>query len=117
MPGADETGPGDALSLTCHQRAHKRQSNLTRAATMDDTDRLIREWEASGNMAKMVAAGIARKIASGMHRYEEFPPNSALAGEWDVSERTVSTAKRILGDHGILILENRRYYVALSRQA
>ena len=84
---------------------------------MADTDTLIKEWEASGNMAQMVAAGIARKIASGnMHRYEDLPPNSAFSDEWDVSERTVSAAKSILGDHGILILENRRYYVALSRQ-
>jgi hypothetical protein len=40
------------------------------------------------------------------------PPNSALSDEYDVSERTVSAAKSILGNHGILILENRRYYVA-----
>ena len=82
---------------------------------MADTDTLIKEWEASGNMAQMVAAGIARKIASGnMHHYEDLPLNSTLAAEWDVSERTVSAAKSILGNHGILILENRRYYVALS---
>jgi len=29
-----------------------------------------------------------------------------------VSERTVSAAKKLLGDHGILKLEERRYYVA-----
>ena len=84
---------------------------------MADTDRLIKKWEASGNTAQTVAAGIARKIASGnMHRYDDLPLNSALASEWDVSERTVSAAKKILGDHGILILENRRYYTALTRQ-
>ena len=82
---------------------------------MADTDTLIKEWEASGNMAQMVAAGIARKIATGnMRHYEDLPVNSALSTEYDVSERTVSAAKSILGDHGILILENRRYYVALS---
>lgn len=82
---------------------------------MADTDRLIREWEASPSMARKIAAGIARKIASGnMHRYEDLPPNAALAGEWDVSERTVSAAKSLLGDHGLLILSNKRYYVALS---
>lgn len=84
-----------------------------RDATMADTDRLIKEWEASGNMAQMVAAGIARKIATGnMHRFEDLPQISALAAEWGVSERTVSAAKSILGSHGILALENRRYYVA-----
>jgi DNA-binding transcriptional MocR family regulator len=81
---------------------------------MADTDRLIREWEASGNMAQMVAAGIARKIDAGsMHRFEDMPLNSALAAEWHVSHRTVSAAKKILGDHGILALEDRRYYIAL----
>jgi DNA-binding GntR family transcriptional regulator len=80
---------------------------------MADTESLIREWESSGNTAQTVAAGIARKIASGkMHRYEDSPLNSTLADEYDASERTVSTAKNILGNHGILILENRRYYVA-----
>jgi DNA-binding GntR family transcriptional regulator len=82
---------------------------------MADTDKLIREWEASPHKARKVAAGIARKIASGkMHRYEDFPLNSVLATEWDVSERTISAAKSLLGDNGILKLENRRYYVALS---
>jgi DNA-binding GntR family transcriptional regulator len=82
---------------------------------MADTDTLIKEWEASQSMAQKIAAAIAQNIASGkMHPYEDLPPNSALAGEWDVSERTVSAAKNILGNHGILILENRRYYVTLS---
>jgi DNA-binding GntR family transcriptional regulator len=82
-------------------------------ATMADTDGLIREWEASQSMAQKVAAGIARKIATGnIHRYEDLPLNSVLAAEWDVSERTVSAAKKILGDHGFLMLDNRRYYVA-----
>jgi DNA-binding GntR family transcriptional regulator len=80
---------------------------------MADTDTLIKEWEASPHKAHKIAAGIARKIASGkMHRYEDFPLNSTLADEYDASERTVSAAKNILGNHGILILENRRYYVA-----
>ena len=64
-------------------------------------------------MAQTVAAGIARKIASGtMHRYEDLPLNSALAAEYDTSERTVSAAKKLLSDHGILKLQDRRYYVA-----
>src|SRR5450756_315006 len=84
---------------------------------MADTDTLISEWETSPHKAHKIAAAIARKITSGnMHRYDELPLNSTLAGEWDASERTVSAAKNILGNHGILILENRRYYVALSRQ-
>ena len=84
---------------------------------MADTDTLISEWETSPHKAHKIAAAIARKITSGnMHRYDELPLNSTLAGEWDASERTVSAAKNILGNHGILILENRRYYVALPPQ-
>ena len=80
---------------------------------MADTESLISEWEASGNTAKTVAAGIARKIAKeSMRRDDELPLNSALASQWGVSHRTVSAAKSILHDHGILIMENRRYYVA-----
>ena len=82
---------------------------------MADTESLITEWETSGNTTQTVAARIARKIA-GKNRYDEPPLNSALSAECDVSERTVTAAKSILRDHGILILENKRYYVALSRQ-
>jgi hypothetical protein len=82
---------------------------------MADTESLITEWETSGNTTQTVAARIARKIA-GKNRYDEPPINSALAAEYDVSERTVTAAKSILRDNGILILENRRYYVALSPQ-
>ena len=78
---------------------------------MADTESLISEWEASGSKARIVAAGIARTIA-GKNRYDELPLNSALAARWGVSHRTVSAAKSILHDHGILTLENRRYYVA-----
>ena len=82
---------------------------------MADTASLIKEWETSGNTTQTIAARIARKIA-GKNRYDEPPPSSALSTEYDVSQRTVSAAKNILRDHGILILENKRYYVALSRQ-
>ena len=82
---------------------------------MADTESLITEWEKSGNAAQIVAAGIARKIA-GKKRHDELPLNSALSAEYNVSERTVTSAKSILREHGILILENRRYCVALSRQ-
>jgi DNA-binding GntR family transcriptional regulator len=78
---------------------------------MADTQSLIKEWEASGNTTQAVAAGIARKIA-GKERYDEPPLNSSLSTEYDVSERTVTAAKSLLRNHGILILENRRYYVA-----
>lgn len=84
---------------------------------MADTDKLIKKWEASGNMAQKVAAGIARKIATAnMQHYDDLPDNSVLSDEYDVSKRTVTAAKRILGQHGILVLEGGRYYVALSRQ-
>jgi DNA-binding transcriptional MocR family regulator len=76
------------------------------------TPEKITEW-ANGGMAKQIAADLARKINGGtLHRYQELPSNPQLADEWDVSQRTISAAKKILGDHGILKLENRRYYVA-----
>jgi DNA-binding GntR family transcriptional regulator len=84
---------------------------------MADTESLIKEWEESGITAQSVAASIARKITKeSMRRYDELPLNSVLSDELNVSERTISAAKSILGDHGILIQENRRYYVALSRK-
>jgi len=84
---------------------------------MADTDKLIREWEASPHKAYKIAAGIARKIAKkNSQRYDELPLNSTLSTEYEVSESTVRAAKGILREHDILILENRRYYVALSRQ-
>jgi len=80
---------------------------------MADTDGLIKEWEASRYPVHRVAAAIARKIASGhMHRYENLPLNSTLAAEYNASKRTISAAKKLLGDHGILKLKDRRYYVA-----
>jgi DNA-binding GntR family transcriptional regulator len=91
------------------------QQNIpdTNGVAMADTDKLIKEWEASGYPVHKVAAGIARKIASGqLHRYEDLPLNSVLADEHDTSKRTISAAKKLLGDHGILKLEERRYYVA-----
>ena len=81
------------------------------------TPEKISEWAESSAIAKRIAADLARKITSGkLHRYAEPPLNSTLAAQWDVSERTVSAAKKILGDHGVLLLENRRYYVALPSQ-
>lgn len=80
---------------------------------MADTNRLIREWEASRHVVHKTAAGIARTIAKQkMQRYDELPLNSTLAGEYDTSDRTISAAKKLLGEHKILILDNRRYYVA-----
>ena len=82
---------------------------------MADTESLIKEWEASGNTTQMVAAGIARKIAGEERhdeRHDEPLLNSTISTEYDVSERTVTAAKSLLRNHGILILQNRRYYVA-----
>ncbi len=76
------------------------------------TPEQISEW-ASGGKASQVAASLAREITGGtLRRYAELPASSQLAREHDVSERTVSAAKKLLADHGILKLENRRYHVA-----
>ena len=75
------------------------------------TDQTIGEWEKGGVMKRM-AADLARRINSGiMEQYAELPSN-ALADEWDVSERTVRKAKKLLADHGLLRKDGCNYYVA-----
>jgi DNA-binding GntR family transcriptional regulator len=80
---------------------------------MTDAWKLIQRWDASGNVAKQVAAGIAREITNGkLSRYSDLPPVEKIADENDVSARTVYNAKKILADHGLLIKESGRYYIA-----
>jgi DNA-binding GntR family transcriptional regulator len=78
-----------------------------------DTDALIKQWRASEKRVEQVAAELAAKIAVGqLHRWDELPPLAVLADEYDVSERTIGTVKKLLADHDFLTLENGRYYVA-----
>jgi DNA-binding GntR family transcriptional regulator len=78
-----------------------------------DTAALIKQWRASSKRVEQVAAELAAKINAGrLHRYEELPLQAALAKEYDVSERTISSVKRLLAVHDFLTKENRRYYIA-----
>jgi DNA-binding GntR family transcriptional regulator len=69
-------------------------------------------WQ-RGTMAERVAADLAAQIANGkLSKWNDLPPNRTLADKWNVSERTVSNAKRLLGGHGVLMTDGNRYYVA-----
>jgi DNA-binding GntR family transcriptional regulator len=78
-----------------------------------DTGTLIREWCVSPSRVEQIAADLAAKIDTGqIHRWAELPALAVLSDEYDVTERTISSAKSLLAAHGFLTLENRRYYVA-----
>jgi DNA-binding GntR family transcriptional regulator len=72
----------------------------------------IMEWQ-RGSMRERVAADLASRITSGkITKWGELPLNRTLADQWDVSHRTVSSAKKLLADAGLLAKEGTRYYVA-----
>jgi DNA-binding GntR family transcriptional regulator len=76
-----------------------------------DYEQIIK-WQ-RGTMAERVAADLASQINKGnLSRWDSPPLNSTLADKWDVSERTISKAKRLLGGQGMLTLVDGRYYVA-----
>jgi DNA-binding transcriptional MocR family regulator len=78
---------------------------------------LILCW-AHGTAHERTAAAILRQIASGrLTRWSDLPPLARLAEENDVSERTVSKAKRLLAGHGALVKQVGRYYVSLPAPA
>jgi DNA-binding GntR family transcriptional regulator len=72
----------------------------------------IMKWQ-RGTMAEQVAADLASQINNGtLSKWESLPLNRTLGDKWNVSERTISKAKRLLGGQGMLTLVDRRYYVA-----
>jgi DNA-binding GntR family transcriptional regulator len=72
----------------------------------------IMRWQ-RGSMRERVAADLASRITSGqITKFNDLPLNRTLAGEWDVSHRTVSSAKKLLADEGLLTKDGTRYYVA-----
>ena len=72
----------------------------------------IMKWQ-RGTMVERVAADLASQITNGkLSKWDSPPLNRTLADKWNVSERTISKAKRLLGDQGMLTLVDRRYYVA-----
>lgn len=51
---------------------------------------LIKRWAASPHAAEQIAAGFARKIASGqLARWDELPASHETADDYGVSARTV----------------------------
>jgi DNA-binding GntR family transcriptional regulator len=72
----------------------------------------IMKWQ-RGTMAERVAADLASQIQTGnISKWASLPLNRAIAGKWDVSERTVSKAKRLIADQGLLVADGKRFYVA-----
>jgi DNA-binding GntR family transcriptional regulator len=72
----------------------------------------IMRWQ-RGTMAVRAAADLASQIVNGkLSKWDDLPLNRTLADKWNVSERTVSKAKRLLGGHGVLVMDGKRYYVA-----
>jgi Bacterial regulatory proteins, gntR family len=67
------------------------------AVEATDTDTLIKRWRASERHAEQIAAELAAKIDAGrLHRWAELPPLAVLADEYDVSERTITSVKKLL---------------------
>jgi DNA-binding GntR family transcriptional regulator len=78
---------------------------------MEDSE--VKEWASSRNVAKNIAASLAAGIKSGrLCRWNELPDNAALTKKWATSLSTVTRAKRLLADRGIIQKEGSRYFVA-----
>jgi DNA-binding FadR family transcriptional regulator len=74
-------------------------------------DALIARWQRSGRRDEAIAADIATRIRTGKYKqHQELPPRTALAREFDVSESTVSSAKRLLAAAGILAKDHNGTY-------
>ena len=81
---------------------------------MDD-DALIAGWQRSGHRHEAIAADIATKIRTGMYKqYSELPRRTDLAQEFSVSESTVTRAKRLLADAGILAKDHNGVHIVAS---
>jgi DNA-binding transcriptional MocR family regulator len=70
----------------------------TGTAPHADTAELIRTWRASSKQVEQIAADLALKIETGqLHRWEELPRQSLLADAYDVTGRTITSVKSLLG--------------------
>lgn len=74
-------------------------------------EQITKEWDnASGAVAKQIAADLAIQIQAS--RITAIPENASIAYEWNVSERTVRRAKKLLGDEGVIRKDDTgRYYL------
>jgi DNA-binding GntR family transcriptional regulator len=78
------------------------------------SDREIGAWAADRAVVMRIAADLATRITSGtLERYSDLPSSSELAVQWDTATRTVSRAKRLLLDRGLIKkARDGSYYVA-----
>ena len=73
----------------------------------------LREWAGSCIIYLRIAAALATQITEkNWPSWHPVPENSELAQVWDCSPDTAARAKRLLSAHGVLVYENRAYYVA-----
>lgn len=76
------------------------------------TEQTLDQWK-TGTAAQRVAADIAQKISGGAwERFHVLPPAEHMASQHDVSSRTVSRARKLLLDGGMLGRDGRFWYVA-----
>jgi DNA-binding GntR family transcriptional regulator len=80
------------------------------AVEATDTDVLIKRWRASDRRVEQIAAELAAKIDAGRpHRWQELPWQAVLADEYGVTERTITSVKRLLAAQDFLTLNKGRY--------
>lgn len=73
----------------------------------------LSEWAGSRSIYLRIAAALARRITEeGWDSWRPVPVNPELARIWDCSPDTAARAKRLLRERGVLVCENRAYYVA-----
>lgn len=73
----------------------------------------LREWAGSCIIYLPIAAALARQITEkNWPSWHPVQDNSELAQAWDCSPDTAARAERLLSAHGVLVYENRAYYVA-----
>lgn len=73
-------------------------------------DVTVDQWT-RGTLAEQTAAQLADEL-SDAPRWKPVESDRSLAAQLDVSSTTVSEAKRLLADHGIIAKHNGMYYVA-----
>jgi len=71
----------------------------------------LNEWTNSGTLAHQVAAKLVHELRTSP-RWYPVDSERGIVSRMDVSSTTVSIAKRLLAEHGVLMKHGRLYYVA-----
>jgi DNA-binding GntR family transcriptional regulator len=74
-------------------------------------DALVAAWQRSGRRDEAIAADIATLIRTGRYKQYHQLPCTGLARQFDVSQSTVSRAKRLLADAKILVKDINGLYI------